>query len=240
MAWAGSVTFHDDHGEALHTILYVRMPHEDPSELVRGLLGDVAIALEHRPDLKIMALADGAHELWNLFGQATAMYFPEDQHIYELVDLWHLLEKLGSAAKVIHGESHSGEALARWRTMLLNSKNAARRIREELQQSGCKDVCKGEKKPVHDAITYLTNHANRMDYATARRAGLPVGSGNIEATCKSLFEIRMKRPGARWKNHTGSHIVQLRALALSDRWDQAMQHILTPLRKTVRPLKTAS
>lgn len=240
MAWAGSVTFNDDQGEALHTIRYGRMPHEDPADLVRGLLGDVMIALEQRPDLNVMALADGAHELWNLFGQATAAYFPEEQKFYELVDLWHLLEKLGSAAKIIHDESGAGKSLARWRTMLLNSKNAARRILEELKQSGCENVYKGEKQPVHDAITYLTNHEKRMDYASASRAGLPVGSGNIEATCKSLFELRMKRPGARWKNHTGSHIVQLRALALSDRWDQSMTHVLTPLRKTVRPLKKAS
>jgi len=239
MAWAGTVTFHDRQGEALHTNRYGRMPQGDPAELVGGLLGDVIVALEQRPDLEVMALADGAHEIWNLFEETMAAYLPELKP-HKIVDLWHLLEKLGAVARVLHGDAGSGEALARWRRMLLNGKAAAARILEELKRSGREDVAVGEGRPVHEAITYLTNHQDRMDYASARQAGLPVGSGNVEATCKSLFEVRMKRPGSRWKEHTGSHVVQLRALALSDRWDQAMHLVLEPLKKSVRPLREAA
>ncbi|MEA3290812.1 MAG: ISKra4 family transposase [Pseudomonadota bacterium] len=233
MAYCGTVTIHDDKGEALHTIRYGAMPGGDIIGLRDRLVADVATLVSKRGELKLELLCDGAPEMWNLLEEG----FTEDRfgsEIHRLVDLYHLTEKLGAAARII--ESDSEALLQRWKMILLNKSSAAKDILGELIASGM-DEGPGEGHPVHAVITYLQSHyenADRMNYAQARRLGLPLGSGNVEATCKSLFEMRLKRCGARWKNETGQHIVQLRALALSDRWGQAVQLTLRPLRKAVR------
>jgi hypothetical protein len=89
-------------------------------------------------------------------------------------------------------------------------------------------------RPVEAAIRYFRARLARMDYAAARAVGLPIGSGNVEATCKSLVSVRMKRPGARWKHTTGDEVLQLRALQLSDRWAAAVQRAIRPLAKPVQ------
>jgi hypothetical protein len=124
--------------------------------------------------------------------------------------------------------------MARWRIDLLNRNAAADEIHMALLASGKRYVRLGTQRPVHEAITYLENHRERMGYPGAQRLGLPIGSGNTEATCKTLITVRMKRSGARWKETTARDIINLRALGLSDRWEPALQLTLAPLRKAVR------
>jgi hypothetical protein len=236
MAYCGSVTLHDQDGEAVHTIRYGTMPDGDPEALCMGMSGDVAAILAQRPDLKIILLCDGAKEMWNLLdAQFTTEPFDTKKYIVRrLIDFWHAVEKLGAAAKVLAAEAEAKPLLARWKVLLRNASSARATILAELLASGKEDVRVGKDRPVHDAITYLTNNADRMDYAEARRHHLPIGSGSVEATCKSLVNLRMKRAGSRWKTRTGEHIIQLRALALSDRWDAAMDLAFKRPRVTIR------
>lgn len=235
MAYCGTVTLHDDTGAALHTIRYGSMPEGDVLGLRNRLVADAATLRSKRPELQLELLCDGAPEMWNLLEEG----FTEEQFgigIHRLVDLHHLMEKLGSAARVLDSPTAAADRLRRWKLRLLNHRHAALQILDELIASG-KDEGPGEDHPVHAAITYLRSHAEnveRMNYARARRLGLPLASGNVEATCKSLFELRFKRCGSRWKEQTGQHIVQLRALALSDRWGPAIELVLRPLRIAVR------
>lgn len=237
MAYAATVTLHDAVGKSLCTLRYGRMPQGDIDGLCTALCDDVLTLLRRRPELHVLLLCDGAKELWNRLG-AEFTQSSLGRPVHRLVDLWHLLEKLGSAAKVLCGEEAVTAQLSAWRLSLLNEQEAVEQIEQTLRSSGKESVRVGDSRPVHEALTYLANHREDMRYKQARALGLPVGSGNVEATCKSLFEVRLKRPGCRFKTDSGAHLVDLRALALSDRYPQALALALAPLRKHVAVAST--
>ena len=151
-----------------------------------------------------------------------------------LVDFWHVMEKLGKATTLLFGSKEGSKHLGQWKLRLLNNPHAPAQILRELENTGREWEKAGEVTPVHDAITYLTNQADRMGYVAARAEGRNIGSGSVEATCKSLVQVRMCRSGARWRRHSAQAVLSLRALALSDRWDLAMQLTLGPLRHDVQ------
>lgn len=232
MAYVGTLTFHDAEGNALHTIRYGRMPGLGCDDLLGRMFADTQAFLSRGARLKIALLSDGAKEMVDCL---AAVFNRETLgvDVYQHIDLWHVVEKLGAAARVMHADGASA-VITRWKLLLLNSESAVSRILNELHASGLREHSVGDARPVHDAITYLQNHGSRMDFVAARAAGLPIGSGNVEATCKSLVGQRLVRTGSRWLETTGQHIIDLRALALSDRFDDAMELTLAPLVRHVR------
>ena len=229
MAYCGTVTLHDREANALHTIRYGTMPGGNPQALCAALVDDAMVLRSTRPGMNLVLLCDGAPEMWNLLeGELD-----EDVERVRVLDFYHVIEKLSPAAKTLFGDD-AQKHLARWRLLLLNSDSGVTRILRELTDHVLEEPETGEERPVHEATTYLTNHKNKMAYASARTQGLPIGSGNVEATCKSLVGLRMKRSGSRWKVTTGEQLIQLRALALSDRWDNAMNLLLRAPRVSMR------
>lgn len=221
MAYVATVTLHDGAGEALHTIRYGRVPDYGSEDLVAGMLGDVKVLLKRRPHLRVVLLSDGAADV---VGALDAQFTTETLGTTPLrmIDFWHVAEKLGAAARVIHGAAAASAVISRWKMLLLNTTRAPSLIMRELLASNLRDVLVGDERPVHAAITYLENQVDRMNYVAARANALPIGSGNVEATCKSLIGQRLVRSGSRWKPATAQNIIDLRALALSSRWECAM------------------
>lgn len=213
MAWVATVTMHDRDGNALHTIRYGAMPDDGCGSLRHGIAGDVNEILTKRPRLKLALMSEGAHDLVEHLATEVAGRIERD--FVQVVDFWHLVEKLAAAAPLLTGDSK--RRLAGWRMRLLNEEHSARAILLELKAFGREHKRVGDTRPVHDAITYIGNHHTRMNYAAVRAAGLPIGRGNVEATCKTLVQVRMKRAGSRWNTRTGRHVLPLRALAVSDR-----------------------
>jgi len=72
---------------------------------------------------------------------------------------------------------------------------------------------------IAQALGYFRNNQHRMGYAEAKAQGLPIGSGVVEATCKTLVTERLKRSGMRWSVRGGQAILTLRAWLQSNRFD---------------------
>ncbi|MBL9040522.1 MAG: hypothetical protein JNM83_02915 [Myxococcales bacterium] len=127
MAYAATVTVHDAMGKSLCTLRYGRRPQGDIDGLCTALADDAQTLLRRCPSLLLVLLCDGSKELWNRLG-AECTESSLGHPVHRLVDLWHLLEKLGSAAKVFHGDEGSSAQLASWRLCLLNEKDAVEQI----------------------------------------------------------------------------------------------------------------
>src|SRR5713101_8106915 len=97
-------------------------------------VADVATLVSKQPRVRIQLLCDGAPEMWRLLDDGfTREKFGDRLH--ELVDLYHLMEKLAPAAHLLDGDSVA-KTLGAWKLALLNRPQAATRIRMELELSG--------------------------------------------------------------------------------------------------------
>ena len=58
-----------------------------------------------------------------------------------------------------------------------------------------------------------------MRYAEFRRQGLFVGSGVVEAGCRTVIGQRLKQSGMHWTVKGANNIIALRCCILSNRWE---------------------
>jgi hypothetical protein len=233
MAYCGVLTLYDSDGNPLRSIRYGRVPGDGAdTSIVSSLAGDLHAILALQPELLLVALGDGAAEMQKLLDEVTEGLSVDAR----LIDFWHLVEKLAAAIKAAGRDPKP--VLKRWKKKLLNADSAVQQILIELRTWGLEY----EELPeaLHQAITYLQNNGSRMKYATPRKAGLPIGSGHVEATCKTLVSTRMKRSGARWKGAGAQVILSLRSLAKSSRWDDAMDFLLETYRRPITAIQDAS
>ncbi len=226
MAYCGVWTLHDAEGKPLHSVRYGYAPELGADQLETALREDIAELLRKRSELRVVTLADGAPEMQNLLDRVTADIDVE----VRMIDFWHLIEKLGGAVRATNRRTK--RILKRFARALLSDDAAIEDIERELL--GWAERYQDEPpKKLHEALTYIENHRERFRYASARAAGLPIGSGHVEATCKTVVSVRMKRCGARWKPDGAQSVLSLRALATSSRWKPAMKLLIHSYTATV-------
>jgi hypothetical protein len=166
-------------------------------------------------------IADGAAWLWKLqeayFASATA-----------ILDWYHLAEHVHKAANVLYGQgSPEAQQWAKcikeelWNGRVGNALTLAGQDHAKLRSPGKRDA-------LQELMTYLQNNQHHMDYPRYRELGLPVGSGQVEAQCKTLVGARCKQAGMRnWTYQGAEAVLRLRA-AYQDRtfhslWNQKLR-----------------
>lgn len=116
------------------------------------------------------------------------------------------------------------EQLEHWNTMLDTTDDAIDCI-EQFLVAGSEAVRDEERKTFDDHLGFIRRNKDRMRYVALRRAGLPVGSGVTESTCKTVIGHRAKGAGQRWRVDGLRGVVTLRALHQSDRLPRFWSHL---------------
>jgi len=227
MAYSAVWTLYDTEGRPLQAVRYAHVPTGGVEDMEKCLSRDLDAVLERKPHLRVVTLADGAPEMQGILDRVVAGHKADAQ----LVDFWHTAEHLGEA--IAGAGRYKDDLLADWKVDLLERDDAILDIFEVLRGWSKQYMAmptEAMPKGLYDALTYLDNNNERMRYASVHKAGLPVGSGTVEATGKTIVEVRMKRSGARWVERDGGPqaLLGLRALATSEpkRWSAAATHIL--------------
>lgn len=209
----GTLSFYDGEGERLDTLCYARMPEANKATLKSIISAEVQAALAQRPDLTVVKIADGARDNWTYL----ATLVPDGE---ERVDFYHAAQQLKAALDAAYGESTpKGQAqFKNYRHILLEDPDGVEKVIRALMYLRSKHR---RRKRIGEVLGYFRRHRHRMDYATAASRQLPIGSGVVEAACKTLATQRMKRSGMRWRHEGGQAILTLRALVQSHRFEHA-------------------
>jgi hypothetical protein len=194
--------------------------------------------------LKVVKLADGAPDNWDYLshlnlGLPASVQANLEQ--IEIVDFCHAADHLKRGCDAIWPH-HPDKSKAKFQTLRTTLKEVAGgadkvigSFRYYLGRLSGKN-----KKTLQTELTYFLNQRPRMDYAAYLKQGLPIASGVIEATCKTLVTQRMKCSGMRWGMLGGQAILSLRSAIQSDRWHQAWSLIQAQFCKPVLIVKEHS
>jgi hypothetical protein len=210
----GALGFYDADGNRLLTRRMARMPEANKLTLKAQLRDELEHVRQRRPDLVVVAVADGAPDNWE--------YLSALQPHHQVVDFYHAAEHLKVAVDIAMGNSGSVATRAKFerlRTKLRHHASGAAAVITALRK--LRRPRRGDQRDYRTGVRYFRRHRDRMAYAALEAQHLPIGSGVIEGTCKSLASDRLKRAGMRWDRRGGQAILNLRSWTQSDRFDAA-------------------
>jgi len=158
----------------------------------------------------VCVIGDGAPWIWNI----------ADEYFYgavQIIDLYHAREHYWNVAKSVFGNDKG------------KMKNWTEKRRRELDNGEVEKVIKAierlspatesEKEVCEREIGYFDKNKKRMRYDDFRRRGLFVGSGVLEAGCRTVIGQRLKQSGMHWSVKGANNIIALRCCLFSNRWE---------------------
>lgn len=158
---------------------------------------------------QVVFIGDGATWLWNLAEEQ----FPG---AVQIVDYYHAAEHLGALAQLLYPEDEMGRR--RWRKPLEKLLWAGK-IEELVGQLREVRVRGRKREAVEKGISYLEKNQVRMKYGEFRRQGWFIGSGVVEAGCRSLIGGRLKQSGMHWTVTGANALLALRCCLESGRFE---------------------
>jgi len=167
---------------------------------------------------KVHGVGDGADWITTQFGEQFG-----EQGTY-LLDFWHVSEYLAGAATIIQ-PNKAVEWRHRQQGRLLENKSnqVLRALALHVEPEDQKEA------PVRIAHRYLSDRTNQLDYAGARAAGLPIGSGEVEGGHRHVIQERLKLTGCWWKQPNAEAMLGLRVARANRLWDSYWKRPLSPL-----------
>jgi hypothetical protein len=162
-------------------------------------------------------LIDGAPGLENL-GKG---YFPG---VVQIVDFYHAVEHLEDVLAVLWAKTDPAYQRHRRRWMHLLLHDGVRKI---IQAATRAASVAGVSAAMAKALGYFTHNVDRMQYGSFRQRGFFIGSGVIEAGCKTVVGARCKQSGMFWSESGANKILAFRCIHLSRRtaafWEERGQ-----------------
>ena len=159
---------------------------------------------------QMVLLIDGANGLENMGKDCF-------KDAIQIVDFYHALVHAGEVLQSLLGKNHPDyeKRRRRWAKRLLKDK-VETLIKETRQE------CAGQpqEQAVEAALGYFVRNVSRMQYGTFRAAGYFIGSGVVEAGCKTVIGGRCKQSGMFWSESGAEHVLALRCLHSSRRLDE--------------------
>lgn len=160
---------------------------------------------------KKVVMGDGAEWIWNLADQ----HFPG---AVQIVDLYHARQHLWDLVRKLHPNNSASQKA--W--MKIHQKRLLDKGQIEKLVMALRALCAPNPEIAEQArieADYFERNAQRMRYPKFRRQHFFVGSGVIEAGCKTVIGSRLKQSGMFWTLRGANAILALRCCHLNGRFE---------------------